>query len=246
MLIYPAIDLHGGRVVRLRQGDYEQEQCYAQDPVALAQACAESGARWLHVVDLDGARSGESANFAAIERIAHKVPVRVHAGGGVRSEDDFRRFVDAGVARVVIGSLAVRDPALVRDLRWRYGVDSLTLALDARADEAGVFRVATAGWRAQEATPLDGLLAGYAAEGFAHFLVTDIERDGMLAGPNLALYRHLRALAPEASILASGGVQGLADLAALRGLGLAGTVIGKALLDGRFTLAQALAEGGPP
>lgn len=241
MLIYPAIDLRGGHVVRLRQGDYAQEQCYAQDPVALAQSCAQAGAPWLHVVDLDGARSGESANFAAIERIAHKAALQVQAGGGVRSEDDFRRFVDAGVARVVVGSLAVRDPALVRHLLWRYGADSLTLALDARADVDGVFRVAVAGWREQQGTPLDGLLAGYAAEGFRHFLVTDIARDGMLSGPNVGLYRHLRALAPEASILASGGVQGLADLAVLRELGLAGAIVGKALLDGRFTLAQALA-----
>lgn len=243
MLIYPAIDLRGGRVVRLLQGDYAQEQRYGMDPLSLAQAHAEAGAQWLHLVDLDGARSGDCGNFAAIERIAHKASLRVQAGGGVRSEDDFRRFVDAGVARVVIGSLAVRDPALVRHLLWRYGADSLTLALDARADAAGVFRVAIAGWQEQEGAPLDGLLAGYAAEGFRHFLVTDIARDGMLAGPNVELYRHLRALAPEACLLASGGVHALEDLAALRALGVAGVIIGKALLDGRFTLAQALAHG---
>jgi phosphoribosylformimino-5-aminoimidazole carboxamide ribotide isomerase len=241
MIIFPAIDLRGGLVVRLQKGDYDREQRYAQDPLTLAQSYADAGAQWLHVVDLDGARSGDSANLSAIEQIATHVGIRVQAGGGVRNEADYQRFVDAGVSRVVIGSLCVREPETVRALRWRYGADSLTLALDARADDNGVFRVATAGWRTLETSTLDGLLAGYAAEGFQHFLVTDIDRDGMLAGPNVDLYRHLQALAPGVSILASGGVQGLEDLAALRAIGAAGVVIGKALLDGRFTLAEALA-----
>lgn len=240
MLVYPAIDLRGGRVVRLQKGDYDREQRYELDPLALAQSYAEAGATWLHVVDLDGARSGDSANLAAIEAIANQVSIRVHAGGGVRNEDDFKRFVDAGVSRVVVGSLAVREPDLVNLLRRRYGADSLTLALDARVDAGGVFRVATAGWKTLESAALEVLLAGFVAQGFEHFLVTDIDRDGMLAGPNIELYRTLRALAPEAAILASGGVQGLEDLIALRAVGVAGVVIGKALLDGRFTLQESL------
>ncbi|MCP5474855.1 MAG: 1-(5-phosphoribosyl)-5-[(5-phosphoribosylamino)methylideneamino]imidazole-4-carboxamide isomerase [Rhodanobacteraceae bacterium] len=241
MKIYPAIDLRGGRVVRLQKGDYDREQRYELDPLALARSYAEAGAEWLHVVDLDGARSGDSANLAAIETIANQVPIRVQAGGGVRSEADFIRFVDAGVSRVVVGSFAVRDPQAARALRVRYGADSLTLALDARVDEHQVFRIATAGWRTLESVALDQMLQDFADDGFAHFLVTDIDRDGMLAGPNVALYRHLRALAPQAAILASGGVQGLDDLAELRQVGVAGVVIGKALLDGRFSLTEALA-----
>jgi phosphoribosylformimino-5-aminoimidazole carboxamide ribotide isomerase len=240
MLIYPAIDLRGGRVVRLQKGDYDREQRYELDPLELAQAYADAGATWLHVVDLDGARSGDSANLAAIETIATRVSMQVQAGGGVRSEDDFKRFVDAGVSRVVVGSLAVREPDLVEALRWRYGSESLTLALDARVDGEGVFRVATGGWKTLESVALSGLLARFAAQGFAHFLVTDIDRDGMLAGPNVELYRELRSLAPKAAIQASGGVQGLDDLAELRAIGVAGVVIGKALLDGRFTLKDAL------
>ncbi len=240
MLIYPAIDLRGGRVVRLQKGDYDREQRYELDPLELAQSYADAGATWLHVVDLDGARSGDSANLSAIETIATRVSMQVQAGGGVRSEDDFKRFVDAGVSRVVVGSLAVREPDLVEALRWRYGGDSLTLALDARVDGDGVFRVATAGWKTLESVALSVLLARFTAQGFAHFLVTDIDRDGMLAGPNVDLYRELRALAPQAAILASGGVQGLEDLAALRRIGVAGVVIGKALLDGRFTLQDAM------
>lgn len=240
MLIYPAIDLRGGRVVRLQKGDYDREQRYELDPLELARSYADAGATWLHVVDLDGARSGDSANLAAIEAIATQVSMRVQAGGGVRSEDDFKRFVDAGVSRVVIGSLAVREPDLVEALRWRYGSDSLTLALDARVDSEGVFRVATGGWKTLESVGLSALLVKFSAQGFGHFLVTDIDRDGMLAGPNVELYRTLRELAPAAAIQASGGVQGLEDLAALRKLGVAGVVIGKALLDGRFSLPEAL------
>jgi phosphoribosylformimino-5-aminoimidazole carboxamide ribotide isomerase len=240
MLIYPAIDLRGGRVVRLQKGDYDREQRYDLDPLELARAYADAGATWLHVVDLDGARSGDSANLAAIEAIATQVSMRVQAGGGVRSEEDFKHFVDAGVSRVVIGSLAVREPDQVEALRWRYGSDSLTLALDARADAEGVFRVATGGWKTLESVGLSALLATFATQGFEHFLVTDIDRDGMLAGPNVGLYRALRELAPAASIQASGGVQGLEDLVALRTLGVAGVIIGKALLDGRFSLQEAL------
>lgn len=241
MKIFPAIDLRGGRVVRLQKGDYDLEQRYELDPLALARSYAEAGADWLHVVDLDGARSGDSANLAAIEAIATQVPIQVQAGGGVRSETDFQRFVDSGVSRVVVGSFAVRDPQAARSLLLRYGADSLTLALDARVDGEGVFRVATAGWRTLESMALETMLMDFAADGFGHFLVTDIDRDGMLAGPNVALYRRLRELAPAAFILASGGVQGLEDLAALRQIEVAGVVIGKALLDGRFSIAEALA-----
>ena len=240
MIVFPAIDLRGGRVVRLQKGDYDREQRYELDPLALARRYADAGASWLHVVDLDGARSGDSANLAAIEHIASHVGMQVQAGGGVRNEDDFKRFVDAGVSRVVVGSLAVREPETVDALRWRYGADSLTLALDARANSEGVFHVATAGWRTLESATLNELLSRFAARGFAHFLVTDIDRDGMLAGPNVELYRDLRGLAPHAAILASGGVQGLDDLTALREAGAAGVVIGKALLDGRFSTQDAI------
>jgi len=240
MIIFPAIDLRAGRVVRLQKGDYELEQRYELDPVALAKSYADAGASWLHVVDLDGARSGDSANLAAIAAIASQVSMRVQAGGGVRSEADFQRFIAAGVSRVVVGSLAIREPETVRDLRQRYGVDSLTLALDARADARGVFRVATAGWLTLEKVSLESTLAGFAEDGFRHFLVTDIDRDGMLAGPNVDLYQRLQSQTPGVALLASGGVQGLQDLRDLREIGVAGVVIGKALLDGRFSLKEAM------
>jgi phosphoribosylformimino-5-aminoimidazole carboxamide ribotide isomerase len=241
MIVIPAIDLVGGRVVRLEKGDFEREKRYAVDPVDLAKIYAQAGAQWLHVVDLDGAVSGDAVNLDVIEAIATRAGIAVQAGGGVRSEADFTRFVDAGVSRVVVGSLTVREPESVIALRWRYGPESLTLALDARADAAGVFRIATAGWKTAETQELGPLLERFAGEGFRHFLVTDIERDGMLAGPNLALYQSLRQQVPDAQIIASGGVGTLGDLQRLREIGAAAVVVGKALLEGRFSIAEALA-----
>lgn len=242
MIVYPAIDLIGGRVVRLEKGDFGRETRYEIDALDLARRYADAGATWLHVVDLDGARSGEGGNLAVIARIAEETGLEVQAGGGVRGAAEFERLLAAGVARVVIGSLAIKDPDAVRAIAATHGSHRITLALDARADAAGVFRVATAGWQALESAPLTDTLAGFAAEGFADFLVTDIDRDGMLAGPNVELYSQLRALVPNAAIQASGGVQGLSDLAALRAIGVAGVVIGKALLEGRFRVEEALAR----
>ena len=241
MIVFPAIDLIDGRVVRLEKGDFEREKRYSADPVELARRYADAGAKWLHVVDLDGARGAGSPNLAVIETIARQVGMRVQAGGGVRNESDFERFRAAGVARVVVGSLCVREPATVKMLLANHGSDTLCLALDARADASGIFRVATSGWKVAETQRLDELLRDFVAAGFEHFLVTDIDRDGMLAGPNLALYRALGELAPTAQILASGGVSSLADLTALRAQGSAGVVVGKALLEGRFSIDEALA-----
>jgi phosphoribosylformimino-5-aminoimidazole carboxamide ribotide isomerase len=241
VIVYPAIDLIGGRVVRLEKGDFGRPTYYAIDPLELAGRYAEAGATWLHVVDLDGARSGSSGNLAAIQRIARSTGLLVQAGGGVRGPAQFERLLDAGVARVVIGSLAIHDPSAVRQLAAEHGSQRITLALDARADAGGVFRLATGAWQALEAAPLIDTLAAFAADGFAHFLITDIDRDGMLAGPNLELYAQLREQVPAAAIQASGGVQGLSDLQALRQIGVAGVVIGKALLEGRLRIEEALA-----
>lgn len=241
MIVFPAIDLIGGRVVRLEKGDFEREKRYPADPVELAHHYADAGAQWLHVVDLDGARGADSPNLAVIESIARQVGMRVQAGGGVRNEVDFKRFRNAGVSRVVLGSLCVREPETVNALRAQNGSESICLALDARADTNGIFRIATSGWKTAETHRLDDLLRDFVRAGFEHFLVTDIDRDGMLAGPNVALYRALGELAPSAQILASGGVSGLADLVALRLLRVAGVVVGKALLEGRFSIDEALA-----
>lgn len=237
--IIPAIDLRDGNVVRLRQGDYSQQTSYRVDPLRLAQDYAAAGAAWLHVVDLDGARAGNLANFRLIEALAGSA-VQLQAGGGVRSEEDLERLFDAGVARVVLGSVAVREPARVEEWLARYGAQRLCIALDTR-EENGIWRLPSAGWTQSEAPTLEELAPRYATAGAVHVLCTDIHRDGMLAGPNLGLYAHLRRLAPGLQVQASGGVRDVADVRAVRELGLAGVVLGRSLLEGRLDLAAALA-----
>jgi phosphoribosylformimino-5-aminoimidazole carboxamide ribotide isomerase len=196
--VIPAIDLRGGRVVRLKQGDYAQQTTYAADPRELAQRYADAGAHWLHLVDLDGARSGSLENLAVIEAIAAS-GMQIQAGGGVRGEDDVQRLFDAGVRRVVLGSVAIRDPELVASWLAKHGADRLTIALDTRHID-GRWTLPSAGWTESETRTLDELAPWYAARGAHHLLCTDIERDGMLAGFNLDLYRHLADSVPQLAV----------------------------------------------
>ena len=239
MNVIPAIDLRGGKVVRLKQGDYAQQTTYAADPRELAQRYAAAGATWLHLVDLDGARSGNLDNLAVIESIAAN-GMRIQAGGGVRSEDDLARLFSAGVSRVVLGSVAIRDPELVADWLTRYGAEQLTIALDTRQVD-GRWALPSAGWTEMETRTLDELAPWYAGKGARHLLCTDIDRDGMLAGFNLDLYRHLAETVPHLAVQASGGVRSLDDIRAAREAGAKGVILGRALLEARFTIEEALA-----
>jgi phosphoribosylformimino-5-aminoimidazole carboxamide ribotide isomerase len=235
----PAIDLRGGQVVRLKQGDYARQTRYGFDPRELARRHAEAGARWLHLVDLDGARSGRFDNLAVIRSIAAD-GMAVQAGGGVREEADLQRLFDAGVRRVVLGSVAIRDPGRVAGWLAKYGAERLTLALDTRNVD-GRWVLPSAGWTEVEARTLDELAPWYAARGARHLLCTDIDRDGMLAGFNLDLYRHLADTVPQLAVQASGGVRSLEDIRAARDAGARGVILGRALLEGRFTVEEALA-----
>ncbi len=237
--IIPAIDLRNGQVVRLKQGDYTQQTTYDHHPATLAQRYAGAGAQWLHLVDLDGARDGAFANLQVMEAIAH-AGLMVQAGGGVRTEDDLRRLFDAGVSRVVLGSVAIREPDAVLGWLETYGADRLTVALDTRRID-GRWALPSAGWTAMEARSLDELAPWYADRGARHLLCTDIDRDGMLAGFNLDLYRHLASIAPSLRLQASGGVRSLDDIRAAREAGARGVILGRALLEGRFTVEEALA-----
>ncbi|HUA79044.1 MAG TPA: 1-(5-phosphoribosyl)-5-[(5-phosphoribosylamino)methylideneamino]imidazole-4-carboxamide isomerase [Dyella sp.] len=237
--VIPAIDLRGGQVVRLRQGDYAQETHYDTTPVELATRYAQAGARWLHVVDLDGAREGDLANLSVIEALV-KAGMQVQAGGGVRTEEDVRRLFGAGVARVVVGSVAIRDPELVASWLDDHGADRFTIALDTRR-RGQVWTLPSAGWTEDEARTLDELGPWYAKRGARHLLCTDIERDGMLAGFNLDLYGHLSKTVPQLAVQASGGVRSLDDIRAARNAGARGVILGRALLEGRFKLEDALA-----
>jgi len=232
--VIPAIDLRAGQVVRLKQGDYAQQTTYAADPRELAQRYAAAGARWLHLVDLDGARSGSLDNLAVIQAIAAD-GMQIQAGGGVREEADLQRLFEAGV-----GSVAIRDPELVAGWLAKYGAERLTIALDTRRID-GRWALPSAGWTEVEARTLDELAPWYAARGARHLLCTDIDRDGMLAGFNLELYRHLADTVPQVAVQASGGVRSLDDIRAVRKAGAQGVILGRALLEGRFTVQEALA-----
>ena len=237
--VIPAIDLRGGQVVRLKQGDYAQETQYAHAPAELAARYAQAGARWLHVVDLDGARAGDLANLAVIEALV-KAGMQVQAGGGVRAEQDVLRLFDAGVSRVVVGSVAIREPEQVAQWLAKHGAERFTIALDTRRRDS-TWTLPSAGWTEDEARTLDELAPWYAAHGARHLLCTDIERDGMLAGFNLELYRHLAQTVPQLAVQASGGVRSVEDIRGAREAGARGVILGRALLEGRFTLEDALA-----
>ncbi len=236
--VIPAIDLRDGRVVRLRQGDYAQQTTYATDPRELAQRYLHAGAHWLHLVDLDGARSGNLDNLTVIKAIVDE-GVDVQAGGGVRDEADLRRLFDIGVRRVVLGSVAIRDPERVANWLELFGSDRITIALDTRM-VGDQWVLPSAGWTEIEARTLDELAPWYADRGARHLLCTDIDRDGMLAGFNLELYRHLTDTVPGLALQASGGVRSLADIRAVRDSGAKAVILGRALLDGHFSLEDAL------
>jgi phosphoribosylformimino-5-aminoimidazole carboxamide ribotide isomerase len=235
--LYPAIDLRGGRCVRLVEGDFGAETVYGEDPVAVAVAFAGAGARWIHVVDLDAARTGEPVNRPLVAQIVAAVgaDVRVQAGGGVRGLEDAGELLSAGVARVVVGTAAVQRPALVAEIAARWP-GRVAVGLDHRRGEIQV-----EGWTAGSGRQVAALVPEAMAAGAAAVIVTDISRDGRLAGPDLSGLASLVSLTG-APIIASGGVRDVADIRALAGLGVAGVIAGKALYEGRLNLAEALAE----
>jgi phosphoribosylformimino-5-aminoimidazole carboxamide ribotide isomerase len=236
--LLPAIDLRGGGVVRLQQGDFDRETVFASDPVAVARSFADAGARWLHVVDLDGARTGVPAHADVITAIVAGLgdDVAVEVAGGLRSEAAVTTMLDIDVARVVVGTFALRDPASVRRLVERHGGTRIAVAIDVRAGEA-----VGEGWVAG-ASGVDAVVAirRLADAGVRTFEVTAIDRDGGLEGPDLGLYRRLVDLGL-GDVIASGGIRDVADLRAVREIGCVGAIVGRALYDGSLPLDQALA-----
>ena len=231
--LYPAIDLRGGNVVRLTKGDYALETVYGDDPVAVAQSFVAAGAPWVHVVDLDAARSGDPVNRAVVARIAAAIDgqASLQNGGGVRTLDDAKALADAGVSRVVMGSAAVRDPDLVARASE---IVPVAVGLDHRAGELAVH-----GWTEGSGVRLDDALGRFPTA--AAFVITDISRDGMLTGPDVDGLAAAVA-ATSIPVVASGGVASIDDLVALARIpGLGGIITGKAVYEGRFTVAEALA-----
>jgi phosphoribosylformimino-5-aminoimidazole carboxamide ribotide isomerase len=245
MIVYPAIDLRGGRCVRLTEGRFDSEKSYGDDPLAVARGFAAAGATWLHVVDLDGAKDPAQRQTALVERLARDSGLRVQTGGGIRDEAQIAALLAAGVQRVIVGSLTVKDPARVRGWLARFGAERIILSPDVRLDATGTPRVAAAGWQETSALSLDSLLVDFLSAGLLHVLCTDIGRDGKLTGPNTALYADLVRRFPTLQIQASGGVAALDDLRALRATGAAGAIVGRALYEQKFTLQEALAINLP-
>ncbi len=240
-MIIPALDLIDGTVVRLHQGDYGKQRDYGNDPLPRLQDYAAQGAELLHLVDLTGAKDPAKRQIPLIKTLVAGVNVPVQVGGGVRSEEDVAALLEAGVARVVVGSTAVKSPEMVKGWFERFGADALVLALDVRIDEQGNKQVAVSGWQENSGVSLEQLVESYLPVGLKHVLCTDISRDGTLAGSNVSLYEEVCARYPQVAFQSSGGIGDIDDVAALRGTGVRGVIVGRALLEGKFTVKEAIA-----
>jgi phosphoribosylformimino-5-aminoimidazole carboxamide ribotide isomerase len=241
--VYPAIDLRAGRVVRLVEGDFAQETSYSDDPVAVAVGFAAAGARWIHIVDLDAARTGERRESGLIAAIARAVgrDVRCQVGGGIRDLEDARILMEAGVRRLVVGTAALRSPAFAKRLVAEFGAAHVAVAIDVRE---GVAR--GEGWRSSgEGYDPDQALGSLATAGVTTFVVTAIDRDGRLEGPDLELLRRLIGLG-RGNVVASGGVSSLDELRAVRQIGCTGAIVGKAIYEGRLDLGEAIRAMSTP
>lgn len=239
-MIIPALDLIDGKVVRLHQGDYGQQRDYGSDPLPRLQDYQAQGAQVLHLVDLTGAKDPAKRQISLIKTLVAGVTVPVQVGGGVRTEEDVAALLEAGVSRVVVGSTAVKSPEVVQGWFARFGADALVLALDVRIDEQGNKHVAVSGWQENSGISLEELVETYLPVGLKHVLCTDISRDGTLAGSNVALYKEVCSRYPQVAFQSSGGIGGIRDIAALRGCGVQGVIVGRALLEGKFNVEEAI------
>ena len=238
MDIIPAIDLRGGKAVRLFRGDYSRETVFDEDPVQVAVRWESEGARRLHVVDLDGARTGVPTQTEIVQRILASTSIPVQVGGAVRSMDDIQRLLALGIDRVVLGTLAVEDPDLVVEACRRFGPDRVVVGIDARDG-----RVAVRGWQQSSAKSSIEVGTGLATRGVIRFVYTDIARDGTLEGPNVAAVAAFRR-AVGTAVIASGGVANAADVLALKAAGAEAVIIGRALYSGALALGEAIEAGG--
>lgn len=233
MIIFPAIDLRGGKCVRLIQGDFDKETVYSDDPQATALKWQSMGAKFLHVVDLDGARAGSPKNLDAIKKILDAVTIPIEVGGGIRTLEDAARLLSLGVRRVILGSVAVENPALVAEAVQRFG-DKVVVGIDARNGF-----VAVHGWEKSSSVKVGDLAKQIVAAGVKTIIYTDISKDGMLSGVNAAVFTEL-AQKSGAQIVASGGVKSIEDIRALKAAGVSGVIVGKAIYTSSLDLKSAI------
>lgn len=236
MIVYPAIDVMDGKCVRLYKGDFGQQTTYSDSPEDVAIQFNKQGSDWLHLIDLDGARSPENRQLKVIKNIVGKSKMQVQTGGGIRSVEDVANLLDTGVNRVIIGSLATREPEMVKGMFAEFGPDRICLAADVQSQDDEYY-VAISGWQELSQIPLRSFIRDYLEVGLKHVLCTDISRDGTLEGCNVDLCNTIQKEFPQIDLQASGGVGSLNDL---RKLNTAGVIVGKALYEGTFTLAEAL------
>lgn len=238
--IFPAIDMRGGKCVRLFKGDYAQETVYGDSPFDMAKSFSDAGAPFVHMVDLDGAKDGERVHANDVLRVAKELPIKVQIGGGIRTEEDVRFYLENGVDRVIIGSLAIRERELVASFIEKFGAERIVIGLDAKDG-----MVATHGWLETSNQTAVEVGQYFASKGAKYFIFTDIATDGTLQGPNIEA-NELLANETGAEVIVSGGMSSLADITAVKeaaaNTSITGVIIGKALYTGQFTLAEALQE----
>lgn len=239
-IIIPALDLIDGQVVRLYQGDYAQKTLYSDNPIAQFQDYVAQGAEQLHLVDLTGAKDPSKRQTKLIGDIIAAVKCPIQVGGGIRSEQDVADLLAVGANRVVVGSTAVKEPELVKGWFRKYGADKFVLALDVNINDQGEKQIAVSGWQENSGVSLEALINDFREVGLQYVLCTDISRDGTLAGSNVDLYREVCEAFPEINFISSGGIGSLADVDALKGTGVGGVIIGRALLEGKFNVAEAI------
>ncbi|EJD6583831.1 MULTISPECIES: 1-(5-phosphoribosyl)-5-[(5-phosphoribosylamino)methylideneamino]imidazole-4-carboxamide isomerase [Providencia] len=239
-MIIPALDLIDGTVVRLHQGDYAKQTDYGNDPLPRLQQYEKEGAKLLHLVDLTGAKDPQKRQIPLLKKLLAGVSVPVQVGGGIRSEDDVKALLEAGATRVVIGSTAVAKPDLVKTWFETYGGEAIVLALDVRINTEGVKEIAISGWQENSNLTLEQAIEIYQPYGLKHVLCTDISKDGTLTGSNVNLYQEISQKFPDIAFQASGGIGNLDDIAAIPASGAAGVIVGRALLEGKFTVTEAI------
>lgn len=238
-MIIPAIDLIGGNVVRLFQGDYGRKTEYRYTPQERYDLYVAEGAKQLHLVDLDGAKDTSARQLKVIETLIKNTPVPVQIGGGIRSEKDVADLLNIGANRVVVGSTAVKNPDLVGSWMNKYGSNHIVLALDVNIID-GKRLVAVAGWQQDSGVTIESLIEKFSKYDLKHVLCTDISKDGTLSGSNVELYRYLAKTYPNIAFQASGGIGNLNDIKALKDTGVKGVILGRALLEGKFTVKEAI------
>jgi phosphoribosylformimino-5-aminoimidazole carboxamide ribotide isomerase len=240
-MMIPAIDLIDGKVVRLFQGDYNQKTNYQYTVKKRQQAYSDAGAKVMHFVDLDGAKDSTKRQLSTLKTVMNHPSMIIQVGGGIRCQEDVEQLLELGVNRVVIGSLAIKQPKLVLEWLNIYGGEKIVLALDIKIDELGNKTLPTHGWLQDSGVNLEDLLDAYISAGIKHILCTDISKDGTLTGSNVDLYSELCQKYPSVAWQASGGIGSLNDIKALIPTGVKGVILGRSLLEGKFTLEQAIA-----